>query len=110
MEVSPRAESEARPRKSKTKGILKNGGSSSSREDVGGDPAKRERKQKERRGSEPRHVEIRVEPDKKQHRHRKHREGKESTGHREHNSHHHNRDSNIYDTPKGNDAELLLRT
>ncbi len=76
MEPGPRADTESRPRKSKTKGILKNGGGGS-RETGSESGGRGERRQKERRSAE-----IRVEPEKK-HRHRRHR------------------DSNIYDTPKG---------
>ncbi len=85
MESVPRPEAESRPRKSKTKGILKNGGGG--RE---GDIAapRGERRQKERRSAEPRHSEGRSEPEKK-HRHRRHR------------------DSNIYDTPKGTGAKTV---
>jgi hypothetical protein len=85
MESVPRPEAESRPRKSKTKGILKNGGGGGggggSREGDSAAP-RGERRQKERRSAEPRHSEGRSEPEKK-HRHRRHR------------------DSNIYDTPKG---------
>ncbi len=87
MESVPRPEAESRPRKSKTKGILKNGGGGGGGGGGGnreGDSAapRGERRQKERRSAEPRHSEGRSEPEKK-HRHRRHR------------------DSNIYDTPKG---------
>jgi hypothetical protein len=86
MESVPRPEAESRPRKSKTKGILKNGGGGGGGGSGGreGDSAapRGERRQKERRSAEPRHSEGRSEPEKK-HRHRRHR------------------DSNIYDTPKG---------
>jgi len=87
MESAPRPEVESRPRKSKTKGILKNSGGGGSREGDGAAP-RGDRRQKERRSGESRHVELRTEPEKK-HRHRRHR------------------DSNIYDTPKGMGWRLL---